>query len=165
MGNPKIIYSFDNYVTYPLCNKICPHIKYLNITPNQISFCRIIPSIIASYMFYYNYIFISTIFIIITIFMDCLDGAYARKYKLFSKYGHQIDMGMDILCSFIFIFQLIIKYNLYYTNIMYVLFLLLLFNNLLIKIKTPRMIKYLQNIITDNSIIIIITMYILFIYF
>ncbi len=81
----------------------------LNMTPNQITTLSLIAGLISIY--YYktqNYIKCG-IFFFLSYYFDCLDGFYARKYKMVTKFGDIYDHIKDWLI--IILFAYLIYYN------------------------------------------------------
>ena len=75
---------FDNAM-YNLSEKISPTLYKYNITPNQITILGIISGLVACYYLYIDQLHLSLVFIILSCFLDDLDGHHARKYKLVSN--------------------------------------------------------------------------------
>jgi phosphatidylglycerophosphate synthase len=73
------------------------NIKIIKILPNHITIFGIFISIISIYALYKNYYWVSAFLLLFRHFLDCLDGYYARKYKLESKTGDLLDHISDIL--------------------------------------------------------------------
>tara|TARA_Y100000389_G_C17454810_1_gene517367 strand:+ start:1495 stop:2085 length:591 start_codon:yes stop_codon:yes gene_type:complete len=121
----------DN-IFYELANYINPYLYKLNFTPNMITICGLFFGLISHY-FLYNYnIIIAFIFIILSQFCDCIDGQYARKYNMTSKFGDILDHGTDIIKIIIFSIILYNKYNL--TTLLIILFIILAIINLLFNV-------------------------------
>jgi phosphatidylglycerophosphate synthase len=74
----------------------------LRARPNQITSAGIIIGVLALISYYYNFI-ISIIFFAIAFLCDLLDGAYARKYKMTTKFGAIYDSLMDRIVEMLFI--------------------------------------------------------------
>ena len=81
--------------------------KYLNVTPNQISFLSLVIAAFASFFFAfseYPYVLAGVLLLHLTYTFDMLDGQYARFKGLSSKYGKWFDPFIDIIkAAFIFL--------------------------------------------------------------
>lgn len=121
----------DN-IFYEIANNINPYLYKLNFTPNMITICGLIFTLISHY-FLYNYNIINAfIFIILAQFCDCIDGQYARKYKMTSNFGDLLDHGCDIIKISILCFILYYKYNL--SNLLIIIFIIIGIINLLFNV-------------------------------
>ena len=121
----------DN-IFYTLANYINPYLYKLNVTPNMITIFGLISALISHY-FLYNYnILVAFLFIIIAQFCDCIDGQYARKYNMSSKFGDLLDHGVDFIKLTILCFILYYRYNL--TTFLKIIFISLGVINLLFNI-------------------------------
>lgn len=80
----------------------------LNLKPTQITVMALILGIVASINYYYGNIFISTLFLWISGYLDAVDGAMARKSKSITKTGTLLDIFFDrvVELAFIVIFAL-----------------------------------------------------------
>lgn len=87
------IIEFSEHVSDPLIK--------IGFTPNMITTIGTIFGILTLYCIYIDKFIPAFIFFWLSYFMDCLDGFYARKYKLYSKFGDYYDHIRDII---IFIF-------------------------------------------------------------
>ncbi|MHA1754013.1 MAG: CDP-alcohol phosphatidyltransferase family protein [Candidatus Odinarchaeia archaeon] len=74
------------------------------ITPNQLTFISFIISIIGGVFFAFNYIIIGVICILLTSFVDMLDGSVARVTGKETKFGAVWDHVLDRYAEFCFIF-------------------------------------------------------------
>ena len=92
----------DNLI-YELVVFVAPYFKKLNIIPNQITTIGNIFGVIGIYKLYKNFFFTSGLYYFIRYIFDCLDGYYARKYKLVTKFGDYYDHISDIIISIIYI--------------------------------------------------------------
>ncbi len=101
---------FDNLYS-KLAEKLCPLFKKLNFTPNGITTVSIIFGLLSIY-FIYNYnILYFAIFWIISYFFDCMDGYYARKYKMTSKYGDLYDHVGGSTINILLLIVILSRYN------------------------------------------------------
>lgn len=116
---------FSMLIYRPLANILLNKIfKYVNITPNAISFFSLILAIAASCCFaFFNYplIIIGVILLHLVYTFDMLDGQYARFKGLSSKFGQWFDPFIDtIKISFLY---LALSYGAYRVNKDYTSFL------------------------------------------
>lgn len=180
----KNIINFIDNIYYKIADNILPTLKKYNMTPNQLTILGIFTGLISCYYLYEGKFLYSFIFLIISTFLDCLDGHYARKYKLGSKLGHYLDHIGDV---FKFIVLLYVLYHKYYNeiyDIKYILLILIILNLIhdnctyLYTSKTDRYgvntklcvfpEKYRKNIMyitahfTNTSILVIIYLYIFY---
>ena len=124
----KNIINFIDIIFYKISDIFIPILYKYNISPNCITIIGVIIGLLSSYYLYNGEIINAFILIIISAFLDCLDGHYARKYKLQSKLGYILDTGGDILKFIVLIYVLYVKYydNLY--EIRYILLILIILN-------------------------------------
>ncbi|WP_297828221.1 archaetidylinositol phosphate synthase [uncultured Methanobrevibacter sp.] len=80
----------------PLLTRILnPIAKYLNINPNIITVISPFVAIIAAYGFANHMLILGTIAILMSGFLDVMDGAIARFHGKSSKFGAFLDSTMD----------------------------------------------------------------------
>jgi phosphatidylglycerophosphate synthase len=70
--------------------------KRLNLTPNHITTLSLIFGILSAQELYKNNRILSVIYILIAYYYDCMDGYYARKYKMVTTFGDYYDHFSDI---------------------------------------------------------------------
>lgn len=100
--------NIDNLFTY----KICDMISNKNMNPNIITLLNIIPSVLSIYFLYKNELILFFIFLIIRIFLDCLDGHVARKYNKVTHLGQMLDKYTDIIFYLVLLLVILRNYNL-----------------------------------------------------
>lgn len=97
-GNKEL---FSMLIYRPAANFLLNTVfKYLNVTPNQISFLSLIVAISGSFFFAfidYPWVIIGVLLLHLTYTFDMLDGQYARYKGLSSKYGKWFDPFIDII--------------------------------------------------------------------
>ena len=108
--DPKLLHPFESYV-YRTLNDYLHYLKPYNITPNHLTTCNIISSIISAYYLYFNNKILSIIFLILSYIFDCADGLYARKYKMVSKFGDYYDHISDLTQYLLYTYILFTKYK------------------------------------------------------
>ena len=87
MPEAQTPYSFDALISYPLAKWICTICHFSFLTANIITLARLVPASIYYWTYLTNDYYWSFISIIITVFMGCLDGTYARMYNQCSPFG------------------------------------------------------------------------------
>ena len=180
----KNIINFIENIYYKIGDNLLPTLKKYNITPNQLTVLGIFTGLISCYYLYIGKFLYSFIFLIISTFLDCLDGHYARKYKLSSKLGHYLDHIGDVFKFIVLLYVLYYKYYDEIYEIKYILLILIILNLIhdnctyLYTSKTERYgintklcvfpEKYRKNIMyitahfTNTSILVIIYLYIFY---
>lgn len=107
-GEQNKFLSFDKAVSYPLAKHIAPIIHSLCITPNMITISNIFLRLFIAHNVLkedkYNNILIM---LILTHFLDVLDGTIARMYNQESELGAMLDHISDkLFWGFIIIFMI-----------------------------------------------------------
>jgi phosphatidylglycerophosphate synthase len=117
-------HPIDN-VLNGLADQLSPYFYELKYTPNGITTLSSIFAIASTYHLYNRDIGQFSIYLLISYFFDVMDGFYARKYKMTSKFGDMYDHIKDfvqmILCAYI----VYAKYNI--TNYPVVVLIILVF--------------------------------------
>ena len=96
MGGEIDILSIDKILNYPLAKFLAPYLYNLKIVPNYITISNIILRI---YIFYKMYLGCNSDclkLMLISHFLDCLDGTLARSFNLTSEFGAFIDHVSDL---------------------------------------------------------------------
>lgn len=92
-------------------NKLCPIFRAVKMTANDITTLSLIFGIISLvFLWKYNWLGFAITYYI-SYFFDCMDGHYARKYKLVSKFGDYYDHIKDIIVVIGLVIVLIIRYK------------------------------------------------------
>lgn len=86
----------DN-INLDLMDKLCPFFKRLNFTPNGLTTLSLFFGIISIYFLYKYKVILFGIFYYVSYLFDCIDGHYARKYKMVSKFGDYYDHIKDFV--------------------------------------------------------------------
>lgn len=107
----KYLHPIDAGFHYSAYN-IMPYFKERNYTPNQLTTCSFIYGLISCYFLYIGYPILTICLSLISYFFDVMDGVYARRYNLTSKFGDYYDHITDIIQYVLYIGILIYKYNL-----------------------------------------------------
>ena len=74
-----------------------PTFRKLNFTANDITTLSLISGFISVYFLYKKRYILSSIMYFVSYIFDCLDGNYARTYKLVSKFGDYYDHMKDLI--------------------------------------------------------------------
>jgi len=94
-----------------LCDKLCPLFHSLKMTANHITTLSLIFGIISLvFLWKYNWIGFAVTYYISYMF-DCMDGHYARKYKMVSKFGDYYDHIKDVIVVIGILVILIVRYQ------------------------------------------------------
>jgi phosphatidylglycerophosphate synthase len=98
-------------VNINLMDSTCPFFQNLGFTPNGITTLSLIMGIIALvFLWHYNWLGFAISYYISYLF-DCLDGHYARKYNMVSKFGDIYDHVKDVLVVVGIFVVIILRYN------------------------------------------------------
>ena len=116
-GNPV-----DN-VLVDINEVLNPYYKKLNFTPNMLTTCSLLFTIISAYLFVIDYRIEAAILYMVGYYFDCADGNYARRYGMVSKFGDLYDHLTDMLKIGIF---LVILYTEYTDKTRFINFLIIL---------------------------------------
>lgn len=85
-------------VFYNISDKIAPALKYIDITPNQITTIRFSLLLLAIlYCIPRKMYKIASVLYILSYFGDCLDGLYSRKYNMVTSFGDYYDHIADYI--------------------------------------------------------------------
>lgn len=110
MEGRKIPRNIDNpldNVLIDLVDVLNPYFKQLNFTPNMITTISLVFGIITNMAYFKNYYLVSAAALLVSYFFDCMDGNYARKYDMQSKFGdlydHYKDWAVIIVLLLLFI--------------------------------------------------------------
>jgi phosphatidylglycerophosphate synthase len=91
---------------------INPYFYTLGLSPNLLTLISAFFGIFSCYCCYYNYHIFSSFFYFVGYFFDCVDGNFARRYSMTSKFGDIFDHTKDMLVSFSLLGILFYKYSL-----------------------------------------------------
>jgi phosphatidylglycerophosphate synthase len=97
----------DN-VLYDLSDWMCPFFYKTGHTPNMITTYSLITGVLSCYFLWKGHILLFGIFYAISFFFDCMDGHFARKYNMTSKFGDMYDHIKDniVALSILFVISL-----------------------------------------------------------
>lgn len=107
----KVHYSLEDPIThlfYHISDSISPFLYNLGITPNLITISRLIIGVTAFTYFFQNkmYEFASLLYLL-SYFGDCLDGHYARKYKMETLAGDYLDNLTDFIIIVVSLYYIV----------------------------------------------------------
>ena len=71
--------------------------KFNAFTPNYFTLCSLIITLFGIYNIYHQNYKLGGVLYFIGYFFDCLDGNFARKYKMVTNFGDRLDHYCDIL--------------------------------------------------------------------
>lgn len=95
----KINDDYENpidHVLLHLAERVSPWFRRLNVTPNMITGISNAVAIISAVALYHRDIIVAVVAFWIAYFFDCLDGHYARKYKMVTIFGDYYDHISDV---------------------------------------------------------------------
>lgn len=94
-----------------LSDILSPYFKKIGLTPNGITFLSLLFGILSIYYLWNYNIFYFGITYYISYFFDCMDGHYARKYNMVSKFGDYFDHIKDVSVFLGIIYTLYKRYK------------------------------------------------------
>lgn len=119
---------FDDFLI-DIAEYVSPFFYKLKFTPNDITTLSLITGLASVYFLYKQNIVLFSILWIVSYFFDCLDGHFARKYNMVTKFGDLYDHVKDISVYLLFTIVLFIvfrqKQYFYYALVVIILFLIL----------------------------------------
>jgi phosphatidylglycerophosphate synthase len=105
MDNP-----IDN-VLIKLADDLCPLFKRTGHTPNMITTYSLIFGLVSMWCLYKGHMWGFGISYMVSYFFDCMDGHFARKYKMTSKGGDLYDHIKDISIYILIVYIVYKKYR------------------------------------------------------
>jgi phosphatidylglycerophosphate synthase len=91
MENP-----IDNYLI-DFADYLSPYFYKLNFTPNGITTLSLITGLLSVFLIHIDYYILAGIMFFVSYFFDCMDGFYARKYQMVTKFGDLYDHIKDAI--------------------------------------------------------------------
>lgn len=88
----------DNWLI-SICDYVCPVFRYLNFTPNDITTLSLITGLLSVYFLARGRVWAFVVLFFLSYFFDCLDGHFARKYNMVTKFGDMYDHIKDVVVS------------------------------------------------------------------
>lgn len=109
----KIEHIYENpldNILIEISDFLSPYAYRLGLTPNILTTISILFAGITVYLLFNKYYMLASFMYLVSYYFDCMDGFFARKYKMYSKFGDYYDHIADITkVTFIF-------FTLYYIN-------------------------------------------------
>jgi phosphatidylglycerophosphate synthase len=106
--------NFLENLILDLSEPLYPYFKQLNFTPNTITSLSFIFGLLAVYFLIHNKINYFAVSFLVSYIFDCMDGAYARKYKMTTQFGDLYDHATDLIVGFALIY---ISFKKYYNQL------------------------------------------------
>lgn len=96
--------GLDN-LFYEVSDRLSEHLRKIKgMSPNVITTMGMLFGILGLVMLYHNKITYSIIFLWLYYFSDCLDGLYARKYNMETKFGDYYDHFRDLSIGILYVY-------------------------------------------------------------
>ena len=156
------IVSFATLFEYPLAKKIAPLFNKLGMTPNMITTMNIF------FRFYIIYTFVVEkrvdiyllLMLIVSQFLDVLDGTVARMYDMVTDFGDKLDHISDTIFFCIIIGNVLYQHYKFhiFAVLIAVLLVVLIYN--MQNIPFLKKFGYIEDVLGANSTLIIIIIYI-----
>lgn len=99
----KLNCFIDNEILY-YGTKTYPIYRKFNMTPNDLTTISLLLGLMSIYFFYNKFFILSSLFYFLSYVYDVLDGNYARKYKMVSKFGDLYDHFKDITVNLLLLY-------------------------------------------------------------
>lgn len=99
----KVPYEYENPLDnflYELSEINSPYFYSIGFTPNMITTLSNIACIILILLLLNTNYYLAALFVLISFYFDCMDGHFARKYKMYSSLGDYYDHISDIIKTF-----------------------------------------------------------------
>jgi len=125
----KIEPKYDNFIEnvfIDISDSIDPYFYKLKFSANDITTLSLITGLICISLFMQQQYVLSGIFYMISFFFDCMDGYYARKYKMTSDIGDIYDHFKDYVIFAILFYLLYNHHKNSQYKYMYLLILIIL---------------------------------------
>ena len=105
---PEHLASPIDNIFYRISDSVCPSMLESGFTPNKITTIGLVLGLIAIYLIWKEHYVYGLAFLWLCFFTDCLDGHFARKYDMVTKFGDYYDHFRDIfvvVCVIILIYK------------------------------------------------------------
>lgn len=99
---------FDNIVI-ELSEPMSQLFHKMHLLPNHITTFSLIFGLIAVYTLYKGKVWLTVVFMVLSYWMDCIDGYYARKYNMVTQFGDFYDHVKDTTVFIMFIIVLYMR--------------------------------------------------------
>ncbi len=113
MSSRKIPRELENpidNILYDISDMANPFFYKLGLTPNHLTLISFIFTLVSAYLFTQNRYSLSAVAYFFSFLFDCMDGNYARQYKMTSDFGDLFDHITDHINTFLFFYLLYTKY-------------------------------------------------------
>ena len=133
----KIDKNYENFLDnlfIDISEYISPFFKCLNFTANDITSLSLLFGLIAVYLLYTNNFIYCAISYLISYLFDVMDGYYARKYNITSKFGDLYDHIKDIFIGILLYSLLLYKVNKYNKEYLFVYIIIIIISFILCNI-------------------------------
>jgi phosphatidylglycerophosphate synthase len=108
---PEIYENPIDNIFLDICENFSLFFKNTGHTPNIITTYSLFFGILSIYYLYINNFKLFALFFIISYFFDCLDGHFARKYNMVTKFGDYYDHFTDSLKGILLMYVVFLKYK------------------------------------------------------
>jgi hypothetical protein len=98
----------DDYLI-SACEPVSTKLHDISFTPNMITTIGLVMGILSILFLWKKHYMLSFVFLWLCYWFDCLDGYYARKYKMETQFGDYYDHFRDIFVISIMVILLTIK--------------------------------------------------------
>ena len=111
MSSNKIPYEYENIIDLNIMKFIDTHIhiyKKLNLTPNKLTLMALITALLTVYLIYKKQYKYAAFMFLLSYYFDIVDGKFARKYNMVTKFGDYFDHFVDffkLLLLLIFLYK------------------------------------------------------------
>jgi hypothetical protein len=111
---------------------VSPFFYNLGFNPNGLTFLSLITGVLSIYFLYKQQIIVFAILFFTSYFFDCLDGHFARKYKMITKFGDLFDHYKDLFVTILLTIMLFYNYknNKYFILTVILLIILVILSNI-----------------------------------
>lgn len=130
MENRKIPQEIENpvdNVLIKISEFLSPYFKKINFTANGITTLSLISGLFSFCLYVNKSYTASAILFLLQYFFDCMDGYYARRYKITSQFGDYYDHLKDLLIILLFGYAILSKYLQLNTAEKYLPFIIIIF--------------------------------------
>ena len=91
-------------ILYDIADLLSPFFKKLNFTPNMFTTLSFLTGLLSAYYYYLKKYNFTAIFYILSYWFDTIDGHFARKYNMQTRFGDYYDHVTDVLVNVMFLF-------------------------------------------------------------
>lgn len=124
---PKELENPIDNVMYDGAEILSPYLKQLNFTANGITTLSLLTGLLSINLFCDEKYELAAIVYMVSYFFDCMDGFYARKYKLVSDLGDWYDHVKDFVVVTLLLYCVMSKIESSSTKVIIIAVLIILF--------------------------------------